>query len=64
VGDHVVTTDFTDAKEHHGSWIFSAAIDGEYDKTGLPDPLILTYYFTLGGNKIAGFIILGHKPGY
>jgi ketosteroid isomerase-like protein len=64
VGDHVITTDFTDVKEHHGSWIISAAIDGEYDKTGLPDPLILTYYFTLNGNKIASVIIVGNKPGY
>ena len=64
VSDHVITTDFTDVKEHHGSWIISAAIDGEYDKTGLPDPLILTYYFTLDGNKIASVIIVGNKPGY
>jgi ketosteroid isomerase-like protein len=64
VGDHVVTTDFTQVKEHHGSWIISAAIDGEYDKSGLPDPVILTYYFTLDGDKIAILIILGNKPGY
>jgi hypothetical protein len=64
VGDHVATTDFTDVKEHHGSWILSAAIDGEYDKTGLPDPVILTYYFTLDGGKIASLIIVANKPGY
>jgi hypothetical protein len=47
-----------------GSWIISAAVDGEYDKTGLPDPLILTYYFTLAGDQIASLIIVGNKPGY
>ena len=64
VGDHVVTTDFTEVKEHHGSWFISTAVDGEYDKTGLPDPLILTYYFTLDGDQISSLIIVGNKPGY
>lgn len=64
VGDHVVTTDFTEVKEHHGSWFISTAVNGEYDKTGLPDPLILTYYFTLDGDQISSLIIVGNKPGY
>jgi hypothetical protein len=64
VGDHVMTTDFTDVKQHHGNWFISTAVDGEYDKTGLPDPLILTYYFTLDGNRIGGLIIVGNKPAY
>ena len=64
VGDHVVTTDFTEVKEHHGSWFISSAVDGEYDKTGLPNPLILTYYFTLDGDQISSLIIVGNKPGY
>jgi hypothetical protein len=64
VGDHVVTTDFTEVKEHHGSWFISTAVDGEYDKTGLPSPLILTYYFTLDGDRVSSLIIVGNKPGY
>jgi hypothetical protein len=64
VGDHVVTTDFTEAKEHHGSWFISTAVDGEYDKTGLPEPLILTYYFTLDRQRISSLIIVSNKPGY
>ena len=64
VGDHVVTTDFTEVKEHHGSWFISTAVDGEYDKTGLPNPLILTYYFTLDGDQISSLIVVGNKPGY
>ena len=64
VGDHVATTDFTEVREHHGSWFISTAVDGEYDKTGLPNPLILTYYFTLDGDQISSLIIVGNKPGY
>src|SRR5579871_4255713 len=52
-GDKVVATEFTDAREHYGDAIVSAVIDGEYDKTNVPDPLVLTFYFTLSGKKIA-----------
>jgi len=64
IGDKVVWTTFTDAKAHHGDYIVSAEIDGEYDKTGLPDPLVLTYYFSLENDKITRLIISANKPGY
>lgn len=64
IGDKVVWTSFPDASTHHGDYIISAAVDGEYDKTGLPDPLILTYYFSLENDKITRLIIIGNKPGY
>ncbi len=54
----------SDAKAHHGDYIVSAEVDGEYDKTGLPDPLVLTFYFSLETDKITRLIILGNKPGY
>jgi ketosteroid isomerase-like protein len=63
VGDKVVTTKFTETREHHGDYFVSAEIDGEYDKTGLPDPLVLTFYFSLH-DKISRLIILANKPGY
>jgi hypothetical protein len=64
VGDQVMTKDFTEVKEHHGNWFISTAVDGEYDKTGLPNPLVLTYYFTLDGDQISSLIIVGNKPAY
>ena len=64
IGDKVVWKTFTDAKTHHGDYIVSAEVDGEYDKTGLPDPLVLTFYFSLRDDKITRLIILGNKPGY
>ena len=64
VGDKVVWKAFTDAKDHHGDYIVSAEVDGEYDKTGLPDPLVLTFYFSLENDKITRLIISGNKPGY
>ena len=38
-----------------------ANIDGEYDKTGLPTPLTLTFYFSIGGDRIEQLIILRNK---
>jgi hypothetical protein len=51
-------------REIIGDVIVSAAVDGDYDKTGLPDPLVLTFYFSLDGGQISRLIIAGNKPGY
>lgn len=60
----VVAVRFTEAREHYGDVIVSAAMDGDYDKTNVPDPLILTHYFTLNGDKIVRLMIGRNKPGY
>jgi hypothetical protein len=61
VGDKVVWKTFTAGIDHHGDYIVSAEVDGEYDKTGLPDPLVLTFYFSLADEKITRLIIIGNK---
>jgi len=38
-----------------------AVMDGTYDKTGLPDPLILSFYFSLRDDRITQLIILHNK---
>src|SRR6266704_2903419 len=50
IGDKV-TTSPTATAEHYGEVIVHAVTDGEYDKTGLPDPLVLTYYFTVRDDR-------------
>jgi hypothetical protein len=57
-----VTMEVVGAVDHYGDLIVTAKLDGSYDKTGLPDPLILTFYFTLRGDKITQLIILHNKP--
>lgn len=57
-----VTMEMTKVTEHYGSIIVAANMDGNYDKTGLPDPLVLTFYFSLHGDKIAQLIILHNTP--
>jgi len=63
VGDKV-TIEVTDAVEHDGLTIIQGVYDGEYDKTGLPDPLILTHYITVAEDtgKIANLIIINNQP--
>jgi hypothetical protein len=60
-GAHV-TMEVMRAIDHYGDVIVTAKLDGTYDKTGLPDPLILTFYFTVRDDKITMLIILRNKP--
>jgi hypothetical protein len=61
VGDNV-TMDVTEVIDHHGDTIVRAAYDGDYDKTNLPDPLILTNYFSVRDEKIVSLITIRNKP--
>ena len=60
IGDKV-TMEVVKAIEHYGDYIVSAKMDETYDKTGLSDPLILDFYFSLRGEKITQLIILHNK---
>ncbi|HWY19087.1 MAG TPA: nuclear transport factor 2 family protein [Solirubrobacteraceae bacterium] len=62
VGDKV-TVEVADAIQHDGLTIVEGVYDGEYDKTGLPDPLVLTNYITVAEDtgKIANLIIIHNR---
>jgi ketosteroid isomerase-like protein len=61
VGDNV-TMDVTEAIDHHGDTIVRATYDGDFDKADLPNPLILTNYFSVRDNKIVSLITILNKP--
>ena len=61
IGDKV-TTHPTATAGHYGEGIAHAVTDGQYDKTGLPDPLVLTYYFTVRDDRIVRLIIIHNEP--
>jgi hypothetical protein len=61
VGDRV-TMQVTSAIQRSSSACVTAIIDGKFDKTGLPDPLVLTFYFSLGGDRIDQLVIVHNKP--
>jgi SnoaL-like domain len=61
VGDRV-TIVVTEVLDHHGDTIIRGRYDGDYDKTNLPDELILTSYVTVRGGKIVTLIIIRNTP--
>jgi SnoaL-like domain len=61
VGDKV-TMDVREVIDHHGDTIVRAVYDGEYDKTNLPEELILTNYFSIRDGKIVSLAIIFNQP--
>ena len=53
-----VTVEPTGVIEHHGQTIMRGLYNGDYDKTNLPDELILTSYFTVEKGRIVTLIII------
>jgi len=49
------------AWDRYGDVTVHARFDGTYDKTGLPDPLILSLYFSLRDSRITQLIIIHNK---
>lgn len=60
IGDHV-TMYVTSIRAHEGGFAVVAQITGDYDKTGLPDPLELRFYFSISGDLISQLIIIPSK---
>jgi ketosteroid isomerase-like protein len=56
-GDNV-TLAVESAFEQYGDIVLHARADGDFDKTNLPAPLVLTYYFSIRDEKITQLIIV------
>lgn len=61
VGDRV-TMDVREVLDHYGDVIVRAKYDGTYDKTNLPDELIMSSYFSVRDGKIVGLAIIFNRP--
>ena len=61
VGDHV-TIEVLEAIDHHGQIIVRGRYDGDFDKTNLPDELIMTNYFTVRDDKIDSLFVIRNVP--
>jgi hypothetical protein len=48
--------------DHYGDLIVRAKYDGTYDKTNLPDELVLSCYFSIRDNKIVSLTIILNQP--
>jgi hypothetical protein len=60
-GDQV-TIDVTEVIDHHGDTIVRGRYDGTFDKTNLPEELILTNYFAVRDGKIVRLIVIRNTP--
>jgi len=60
VGDHVTIAP-AEAFEHHGMTVVRGRYDGDYDKAGLPDELILTNYFTVENDRIVSLFVIRNR---
>jgi hypothetical protein len=61
VGDSV-TIDVVEVLDHYGDVVVRGRYDGTYDKTNLPDVLVLTNYFSVREDKIASLTVIFNQP--
>jgi nuclear transport factor 2 (NTF2) superfamily protein len=60
-GDHV-TMEVQEVIDHYGDIIVRAKYDGDYDKTNLPDELILSSYFAVRNGRIVSLTVIHNTP--
>ena len=63
VGDKI-TLEVIEVIDHYGETIVRGRYDGEFDRTNLPDEVILTNYFTIRDEKIVSLIVVRNSPAY
>jgi ketosteroid isomerase-like protein len=56
-----LTIAVTKVVKHYDGFVVTAEIDGNFDKRGLPDPLVLAFYFTAQDDLIVQLIILRNR---
>jgi ketosteroid isomerase-like protein len=61
VGDHV-TMEVREVVDHFGDTIVRARYDGSYDKTDLPDQLVMSNYFSVRDGKIVSLAVIFNQP--
>jgi hypothetical protein len=57
-----VTMDVCEVLDHYGDVIVRARYDGTYDKTNLPDELILSSYFGIRDDRIVSLTVVHNQP--
>jgi hypothetical protein len=61
IGDSV-TVEPVEVLDHHGDILVRGRYDGTYDKTNLPEELIMTSYFALRDDMIVSLAIIFNRP--
>ncbi len=61
VGDKV-SIDVREVLDHHGDTIVRGAYDGTFDKSSLPEEIILSNYFSVRDGKIVSLVVILNRP--
>ena len=61
VGDHV-TIDVREVLDHYGDTVVRGAYDGTFDKSNLPDEIVLSNYFSVRGGRIVSLVVIRNQP--
>ena len=61
VGDSV-TIEPVEVLDHYGDTIVRGRYDGSYDKSSLPDELIMSNYFSVRDGKIVSLAVIFNQP--
>jgi hypothetical protein len=57
-----VTIEVREVLDHYGDTIVRGAYDGSFDKTNLPDEVVLTNYFSVRDGKIVSLVVVFNQP--
>lgn len=61
VGDKV-SIEVREVLDHHGDTIVRGSYTGDFDKTSLPDEIVLSNYFSVRDGKIVSLIVIFNRP--
>jgi hypothetical protein len=63
--DAQVTLEVIDAADQDGASVVTTKVDGNFDRTGLPDPVVIDHHITAEAGKIVGLTcrLTAEKPG-
>jgi hypothetical protein len=56
-----VSIEVREVLDHHGDTIVRGAYDGEFDKTSLPDEILLSNYFSVRDGKIVSLVVIRNQ---
>jgi len=61
VGDKV-SIDVREVLDHYGDTIVRGSYDGTFDKTNLPEEIVLSNYFSVRDGKIVSLVVIFNQP--
>jgi hypothetical protein len=61
VGDNV-TMEVREVLDHHGDTVVRARYEGTFDKTNLPDEVVLSNYFSVREGEIVSLTVVFNQP--